>query len=90
MTEIELRLSPAVLDNPDADLRYVIPDLLVVRSGGAIRDNGYDYEGDGPEMVISLLTDDLPAALTVIDEVLGGEPILGNRLAGNVTVTVLD
>ena len=44
MKNLVLTLDPEKLQNPDLDLRYVIPDLLSARSDGNIRDNGYDYE----------------------------------------------
>ena len=39
-----IRLNPRELTNPDADLRYVIPDLLQTGSAGRVQDNGFDYE----------------------------------------------
>ena len=44
MNSLVLTLDPKKLRNPDLDLRYVVPDLLTVRSNGNVRDNGYDYE----------------------------------------------
>ncbi len=45
MRMIVIRLDPQLLSNPDADLRYRIPELLAQRSEGAITDDGYDYVG---------------------------------------------
>jgi hypothetical protein len=79
---IVLRLDPSKLDNPDLDLRHVIPDLLSERSNGAIRDNGYDYEGEGnrPILALYLLADDLDAALAIVRAFLATESVLGNQL----------
>jgi len=39
---IVIQLDPKLLVNPDADLRYLLPDLIVERSQGSIADDGYD------------------------------------------------
>jgi hypothetical protein len=46
MTKLVVRLDPRRLDNPDADIRYLIPDMLAERSAGVISDDGYDYVGE--------------------------------------------
>ena len=46
MPTIALRLDPRELINPDLDIRYALPDLLVERSGGVLSDDGYDYVGE--------------------------------------------
>jgi hypothetical protein len=49
-----VRLNPGQLSNPDADLRYAIPDLMAEKYG-TISDGGFDYgEGDAPLMFIFL------------------------------------
>jgi hypothetical protein len=47
MAMVMLQLDPARLSNPDLDIRYALPDLLVERSSGRLTDDGYDYPGDG-------------------------------------------
>jgi len=86
---IELRLDPAALANPDADLRYVLPDLVCARSGDTVHSDGYDYEGDAPVLAIFLVADDPPAAVALVAEVLASGPILGNDLVGKVRVTIV-
>jgi hypothetical protein len=85
MTDLVLTLNPQQLENPDLDLRYVVPDLMSARSNGNIRDEGYDYEdqqgSSSPLMAIFLSVIDLPAALKTIGQVLSDEDVLGNRLA---------
>lgn len=42
MGEIAIRLDPGKLANPDADLRYLIPDRIEELSKGKLRNEGYD------------------------------------------------
>lgn len=83
MPAIVIRLDPAQLANPDADLRYVLPDLIAERSGGVITADGYDYLDDD-QMLLFLRTDDLTAATDVVLEVVRGERPLGNSLTSAV------
>ena len=66
MHTVVIRLDPNFLTNPDADLRYVLPDLLVERSSGNFIDDGYDYLGHEPYLVLFLKTIDLQAALNCV------------------------
>ena len=43
MQTIVIVLDPTKLDNPDLDLRYLVPDRVEAVTQGAIADNGYDY-----------------------------------------------
>lgn len=81
MASIVIRLDPAKLENPDADLRYEIPDRLARRSGGLIRDDGYDYESNEDVMQIYLKTADLALALPQVVAFLETERLHGNQLA---------
>ncbi|HSZ57807.1 MAG TPA: hypothetical protein VK797_19245 [Tepidisphaeraceae bacterium] len=45
---IIVQFDAAKLDNPDLDIRYVLPDLLVSRAGGLRSDGGYDCDEDEP------------------------------------------
>jgi len=56
--EISLTLNPAVLSNPDADLRYTIPEMIEKLSNREIIDDGYDYD-DQENMVIYLSSETL-------------------------------
>jgi hypothetical protein len=49
--EISITLNPGKLSNPDADLRYIIPDEIEKASDKALEDNGYDYD-DNQNMII--------------------------------------
>jgi hypothetical protein len=86
-----LQLDPARLRNPDTDVRYVLPDLLVERSSGRLTDDGYDYVGEGfaPFLLLFLRTDDPNAAIPSVIEVLKTERVLENDLS-DVPVAVED
>ncbi len=44
MSSIIIVLNPAKLENPDADLRYDIPDTIEEITEGDIQGDGYDYD----------------------------------------------
>ncbi len=90
MPVIVIRLDPGKLANPDADLRYEIPDLLIARSDGVLEDNGYDYESEGDAMQIYLRATDLDVGLALVIQLLEEEPLHGNRLAAGASVGVSD
>ena len=52
MPTIYVRLDPRKLDNPDTDLRYALPDLIQEASCGEVKDDGYDYVGDVPYLLL--------------------------------------
>ena len=81
MPSILIRLDPGRMDNPDTDLRYLIPDRLVETSNGILQANGYDYEDGTQAMLLHLSTTDLAAAVPFVIELLENEVICGNRLA---------
>jgi hypothetical protein len=84
MHTIILKFFPARLTNPDLDLRYILPDLLVKKSGGLIEDGGYDYEAETDTMLIYLLTEDLERAVSCITDVVEKTQVLGNDLRGGI------
>ena len=43
MQTIIIVLDSKKMNNPDLDIRYVLPDRIEEYSNGLIRDNGYDY-----------------------------------------------
>ena len=43
MQTIIILLNPGKLENPDLDLRYLVPDRIEEVSGSAIQDNGYSF-----------------------------------------------
>lgn len=91
MATIILKLHPEHLENPDADLRYVVPDVLAERSGGVIADSNisaFDYLDGTNEMVLYLEVTDVARAAQVILETLAGERIMGNDLRPGCTVGI--
>jgi hypothetical protein len=88
MPTIIVRLNPQLLDNPDADIRYRLPDLLAERSGGVISDDGYDYVGDEPLLVLFLKASKLKPALACVLDVIQNVRVLGNDLRRAVVVAV--
>lgn len=46
METIVIKLNPGLLENPDLDLCYMIPDRIEKLSKKKIMDNGYDYLED--------------------------------------------
>lgn len=87
MPSVLIRLDPGRMDNPDTDLRYVIPDRLVETSNGILQANGYDYEVGTQAMLLYLSTGDLAAAVPFVIELLENEVIYGNRLADAARVS---
>ncbi len=88
MATLAIRLDPQLLENPDADLRYQLPDLLAERSGGIIRDDGYDYVGPQPLMVVFLQASSLQPALACVLDVIENVPVAGGALRPGAVVAV--
>ncbi len=44
MGHIAIKLDPAKLKNPDADLRYRVPDLVAEYTDDSVIDDGYGYD----------------------------------------------
>lgn len=81
MPSVLIRLDPRRMENPDTDLRYVVPDRLAEVSSGILTDSGYDYEEGTDAMLIYLSTDNLDAALPFVIELLENKIVHQNRLA---------
>jgi hypothetical protein len=88
MHTILIRLDPRLLSNPDLDIRYVLPDLLAERSGGVITDDGYDYVGDRPFMILFLKVADLDSAIETILDLIENIRVLGNDLRQGSVVAI--
>lgn len=86
MPSVLIRLDPCRMENPDTDLRYVVPDRLAEISSGILTDSGYDYEEGTDAMLIYLSTDNLDAALPFVIELLENEIVHENRLAVSAKV----
>ncbi len=80
MNCMAIRLDSDRLANPDADLRYILPDFLAERSAGVIQEDGYDYVGPTNLMVIYLQVSDLERARGIIVDVLENVRVMENDL----------
>ena len=87
MTTLAIRLDPARLDNPDADLRYLLADLITSESHGAAIDDGYGYDS-GQRLILYMLATDTDIALAAVRSVIESKRPLDNDLAPAVTVAV--
>ncbi len=85
---IAIRLDPRELTNPDTDLRYVLPDLIIERSAGALADDGWGYEGEPNFMVMFLSTSDRETGLEVVLDVIRNETVMGNQFTSGCLVGV--
>ncbi len=83
--DIVIRLIPERLANPDADLRYDLPDLIQRLTNGAATDNGY---GPNDEMYVFLRWDGAESTMAAVLRVLETERLHGNDLAVAATVAV--
>ncbi|WP_165228346.1 hypothetical protein [Aquisphaera insulae] len=88
MARFVIRLDPRRLDNPDLDIRYVLPDLLAERSGGIITDDGYDYAAEEPSLLLFLQSEDVERALACIVDVIERTRVLENDLHRAVRVAI--
>jgi hypothetical protein len=89
MTTITLQLDPSRLENPDLDIRYILPDLLVEKSNGILSDDSYDYVGDSNRLLLFLRAKDPVKGLACVLNVIENERVLGNDLR-KVTIVTID
>ena len=87
MSEIAIRLDPAFLANPDADLRYELPEALVTLAPQLLSEDGYDYDAAN-RMLIFLSTELLDQALVVVLDALERLDLRGNRFSPGPGVVV--
>ena len=88
MATILVRLDPRKLQNPDSDIRYVLPDLIAEKSCGVIRDDGYDYVGEVPYLLLFLKTEAIDQGMRWILDTLEHETVMGNDLLPAAVVAV--
>ncbi len=80
MQTILIVLDSEKMDNPDLDIRYLLPDRIQEYTDGQIVDNGYDYL-NSDEMGIWLDTDDAAQNVEKVIELIKSEQILDNDLS---------
>lgn len=88
MDTIAIKLDPELLTNPNADMRYALPDLLTERSGGVIKDDGYDYVDPTNELILFLKVEDVGRATACIADVIANVRVLENDLRPAATVAI--
>ena len=93
MQTIIVLLNPGQLQNPDLDLRYLVPERIEEASGSLIQDNGYDYidaeEGQpGPLMGIWLETENAAQNWSLIAELFQNEQFKGNDLSASAQIYI--
>ena len=88
MPTIYVRLDPRQLDNPDTDLRYTLAALIREESCGEVKDDGYDYVGDVPYLLLFLTADDLERGLLWVISVREHDTTLGNDFLRAAIVAV--
>lgn len=84
-------LDPGKLKNPDADLRYRIPDRIEEFTNQAICDNGYDYvelEEAGPLMAIWLKTENVSEDWKTVLQLFQQETFMENDLSQSVQIYI--
>jgi hypothetical protein len=89
MAEIGIRLDPKELENPDLDLRYVLPDALVERAPKLLESNGYDYD-PFDRLIVFLTTERPDAGVASVVEALAELELLGNRFLSGVVVAIAE
>ena len=80
MQTIIITLNPEHMDNPDLDIRYLLPDRIDEFTDGAVTDNGYDYL-DNDIMGLWLETEDAAGNVEKIIELIESEEVLENDLS---------
>jgi hypothetical protein len=88
MPTIYVRLDPRKLEDPDTDLRYTLPDLIREESCGEVKDDGYDYVGEVPFLLLFLNADNVDRGLTWVLSVLEHDTTLGNDFLKAAVVAV--
>lgn len=80
MPTIIIKLYPDKLENPDLDLRYLIPDRIEEYTHGAVTDNGYDYL-DKNALGIWLAAETAGESYQSVIELIKNEHFLNNDLS---------
>lgn len=89
MQTIVVKLDPALLANPDLDLRYEIPEAIEIYTQGKIVERGYDYlEDENNSMTIWLGCDDASVAYLEVLECFKEQKILDNDLTQCVKIYI--
>ncbi|MBW6409054.1 hypothetical protein [Clostridium weizhouense] len=89
METIVIKLTPELLENPDLDLCYRVPDRIKQLSDKKIMDNGYDYlEGKNNPIGIWMKTTSAEQNYPFIIDILKKEIFLENDLSKSVEIYI--
>ena len=89
MQTIIISMDSRKMENPDLDIRYILPDRIEEWSKGAVRDNGYDYIGtSGDILAVWLETESAEEWWPKIVELLKTERFEENDLSRSAQVLV--
>ena len=89
METIIIKLNPELLENPDLDLRYTIPDRIEELSDKKIMNNGYDYlEGRNNPIGIWMKTESAEQTYPFIVDIFKKEMFLGNDLSKSAEIYI--
>lgn len=80
MQTIIVVLNSQKMNNPDLDIRYILPDRIEEYTDNSISDNGYDYLSD-TELGLWLETDDAVNNVRKIIQLITTEIFLENDLS---------
>lgn len=87
MQTIIITLDSRKMDNPDLDIRYILPDRIDEYTDGQIADNGFDYI-TGDIMGIWLETENASENVDKVISLIESEEILDNDLSRAAEVFV--
>ena len=87
MQTIIITLDSGKMDNPDLDIRYILPDRIDEYTDGQITDNGFDYI-TGDIMGIWLETEDAAESVDKVISLIESEEILDNDLSRTAEIFI--
>ena len=89
MPAIVISMDSRKMENPDLDIRYILPDRIEKWSNGAVTDDGYEYiDEDGHILGVWLETEDPEGWWPKIVELLNAERFCGNDLSRSSLVLI--
>ena len=89
MPTIVISMDSRKMENPDLDIRYLLPDRIEEWSGGAVSDDGYEYvDEEGHILGVWLETEDAEGWWPKVVELLKTEQFCENDLSETALVLV--
>lgn len=89
MPAIVISMDSRKMENPDLDIRYLLPDRIEEWSGGAVSDDGYDYmDEEGHILGVWLETENAESWWPKIVELLKTEKFCENDLSRSALVLI--